>query len=142
MQHLDILCLSSAYEGQSNAVMEAMAMGVPVVATRVSAIPELVGDGDWHLVSNLPYSVSSPVLALVAGRPRPPQSFTVLVQLEVAERLVARPGSRQGRPRPEGPGKRPLCAGKDGAFLQHASGGSRGAAASSSLPLDVEGSNA
>lgn len=47
----------------------------------------------WHLVSNLPYSVSGPVLALLMARDRPPESFTVLVQREVGERLAAAPGS-------------------------------------------------
>ena len=47
-----------------------------------SAVPE---EGPWHLVANLPYSISAPVLALVAGLERPPQSFTVLVQEELAD---------------------------------------------------------
>lgn len=46
----------------------------------------------WHLVSNLPYAVAGPLLAQLAARDRPPSSGTALVQLEVAERLAARPG--------------------------------------------------
>ncbi len=45
----------------------------------------------WRLVSNLPYSISGPVLALLAARDEPPVSFTVLVQREVGERLAAAP---------------------------------------------------
>ena len=41
----DILCLSSYSEGTPNVVVEALASGVPVVATRVGGIPELVQDG-------------------------------------------------------------------------------------------------
>ena len=52
----------------------------------------------WHLVSNLPYSISGPVLALVAGRDPRPASMTVLVQKEVAERLAAQPGTRAWGP--------------------------------------------
>jgi len=52
----------------------------------------------WHLVSNLPYSISGPILALCAGHAHPPASMTVLVQAEVAERLVARPGRREWGP--------------------------------------------
>lgn len=48
----------------------------------------------WQLVSNLPYAVASPVVALLAGRPNPPRALTVLVQHEVAERLCAGPGDR------------------------------------------------
>jgi len=54
-----------------------------------SAVPE---EGPWHLVANLPYSISAPVLALVAGLERPPQSFTVLVQEELADRLAGASG--------------------------------------------------
>lgn len=42
---LDILVLPSYVEGAPNIVMEAMAAGVPVVATAVSGTPELVRDG-------------------------------------------------------------------------------------------------
>lgn len=46
----------------------------------------------WHLVSNLPYSVASPLVVSLARLPHPPASMTVLVQTEVAERLCAAPG--------------------------------------------------
>jgi glycosyltransferase involved in cell wall biosynthesis len=42
MQHFDVLCLSSEYEGQSNAVMEAMSMGLPVVASDIPGNRDLV----------------------------------------------------------------------------------------------------
>jgi 16S rRNA (adenine1518-N6/adenine1519-N6)-dimethyltransferase len=54
---------------------------------------ELPGTAPWHLVSNLPYSIAAPLLAVLARLPNPPRSMTVLVQDEVAERLAARPGS-------------------------------------------------
>ncbi|MCE9593542.1 MAG: 16S rRNA (adenine(1518)-N(6)/adenine(1519)-N(6))-dimethyltransferase RsmA [Planctomycetes bacterium] len=46
----------------------------------------------WSLVANLPYSIASPVIALVARLPVPPRRIVVTVQLEVAERLLAPPG--------------------------------------------------
>lgn len=49
--------------------------------------------GTWHLVANLPYAVSGPVLAIAASLPNAPRTMTVLVQLELAARVVAREGT-------------------------------------------------
>ncbi len=55
-------------------------------------VAELPDTGPWHVVSNLPYSISAPLLVLLARLPNPPRSLTVLVQEEVARRVVAQPG--------------------------------------------------
>jgi glycosyltransferase involved in cell wall biosynthesis len=45
LSRLEIFCLTSDSEGTPNAVLEAMAAGLPVIATRVGGIPRIVDDG-------------------------------------------------------------------------------------------------
>jgi len=45
---------------------------------------------DWKLVANLPYSVASPILVELAAGPRAPKMIVVTLQLEVAQRLMAK----------------------------------------------------
>ncbi len=47
---LDIFVLSSLREGLPNVVLEAMAMGVPVVSTRVAGVPRLITDDQTGLL--------------------------------------------------------------------------------------------
>lgn len=45
IQGADVFVLNSAYEGLSHALIEAMTLGTPVVATKVGGNPELIEDG-------------------------------------------------------------------------------------------------
>ncbi|MDR0703459.1 MAG: glycosyltransferase [Planctomycetaceae bacterium] len=45
MANVDLLLNASAYEGQSNSILEAMAMGIPVIATDIPGNRDLVLDG-------------------------------------------------------------------------------------------------
>lgn len=59
-------------------------------------IVELVtGSSDWKLVSNLPYSAGTPILAACSRLEHPPRSATVLLQRDLAERIAAPPGGKQ-----------------------------------------------
>lgn len=50
MSASDILCLPSYNEGVPNVLLESMACGIPVVATNVGGIPEIITDDDGVLV--------------------------------------------------------------------------------------------
>lgn len=53
---------------------------------------DLVQDGPWKFVSNLPYGITSLALRKALWSPHPPERVVVLVQREVAERAVAKDG--------------------------------------------------
>jgi glycosyltransferase involved in cell wall biosynthesis len=75
----DVAVLSSLSEGSPNALLEAMAAGVPAVATRVGGVPEIVTDGDSA------YLVDTKDPDSLADR------ITHLLRYpDVAERMVAR----------------------------------------------------
>jgi len=67
---LDIFVLSSVSEGMSNTILEAMATGLPVVATRVGGADELVEDGKSGLLvpSQDPARMADALAGLVADR--------------------------------------------------------------------------
>jgi 2-deoxystreptamine N-acetyl-D-glucosaminyltransferase/2-deoxystreptamine glucosyltransferase len=70
---LDVLVLPSAYEEMGSILVEAMAAGLPVVATAVGGIPEVVRDGETGVLV-------------------PPADVAALA--EALDRLVADPGLR------------------------------------------------
>ncbi len=58
------------------------------IATILAGTPE---ETPYALVANLPYNITSATLRHFLDDPRRPASLTVMVQREVAERIVARP---------------------------------------------------
>jgi 16S rRNA (adenine1518-N6/adenine1519-N6)-dimethyltransferase len=48
----------------------------------------------FKLVANLPYNIAAPVLGNLLAEKRPPESMTVTVQKELAERITAAPGTK------------------------------------------------
>jgi 16S rRNA (adenine1518-N6/adenine1519-N6)-dimethyltransferase len=49
----------------------------------------------WKLVSNLPYSVASPLLVELALSPQPPARMVATLQIEVAQRIAAKPDTSE-----------------------------------------------
>jgi len=72
MRSLDIFVLPSQAEGISNTILEAMATGLPVIATAVGGNPELVKEGETGLLvpSSDPEAMATALLSLIADNPK------------------------------------------------------------------------
>ncbi|HEX3549686.1 MAG TPA: 16S rRNA (adenine(1518)-N(6)/adenine(1519)-N(6))-dimethyltransferase RsmA [Candidatus Elarobacter sp.] len=51
--------------------------------------------GEWRVAGNLPYNVATPLLIALAALPRAPERIVAMIQKDVAERLLAKPGTAQ-----------------------------------------------
>jgi glycosyltransferase involved in cell wall biosynthesis len=84
----DVLVVTSEHEGYCVPVVEAMSVGLPVVAFRQGALPEVLGDGGVLVDSKDPYTLSSTIGAVLsdaAWRARLVQQATVrLAELDLA----------------------------------------------------------
>lgn len=60
-----------------------------ILATDVAA---LVGSGDYVVVANVPYYITSAILRHLLENEHRPRRLILTMQLEVAERLIAKPG--------------------------------------------------
>jgi 16S rRNA (adenine1518-N6/adenine1519-N6)-dimethyltransferase len=60
-----------------------------IIATRFPEIDTL------HVVANLPYYVTSPILIRLLEQKLPLQNIVIMIQKEVAERLIAKPGTKE-----------------------------------------------
>jgi 16S rRNA (adenine1518-N6/adenine1519-N6)-dimethyltransferase len=53
------------------------------------------GEHEWRAAGNLPYNVGTPLLVRLAALPRPPRRIVAMIQKDVADRLLAKPGTEQ-----------------------------------------------
>lgn len=71
--------------------------GVEVVTADILTVdlPAYLDDGGVRIAGNLPYNISSPILFRLLASARPPADATLMLQREVADRLVAQPGTKE-----------------------------------------------
>jgi glycosyltransferase involved in cell wall biosynthesis len=83
----DVFALSSLYEGLPCALVEAMTCGVPVVATAVNSVSELVVPGETGLLARPgdPRSLAQALAALL-DRPHEADRLAAAASLHVATR--------------------------------------------------------
>jgi glycosyltransferase involved in cell wall biosynthesis len=108
MRAFDVAVLCSRTEGLPLAALEAMAAGVPLVATRVGALPELVSDGSGVLVDPDPGSLALAISDLLSdagkrarigrvARARVVEEHDFGAQVRQVESLYALATERAGR---------------------------------------------
>ncbi len=51
------------------------------------------GSAPWRVAGNLPYNVATPLLIKLAQLERPPERIVAMIQKDVADRLLAQPGT-------------------------------------------------
>jgi glycosyltransferase involved in cell wall biosynthesis len=64
---MDVMLLTSRQEGLPNVLIEAQALGVPVVTTHVGGAPEALSQGrtGWSVATDYPDFLAAPVLSLL-----------------------------------------------------------------------------
>jgi 16S rRNA (adenine1518-N6/adenine1519-N6)-dimethyltransferase len=65
----------------------------PAVLGAIDAAKSAMRNSHFKLIANLPYAVATPVIANLLIQDRPIERMVVTVQYEIAERLVAAPGT-------------------------------------------------
>lgn len=59
-----------------------------------SDVSQVVGEGEYRVVANLPYYITADILQKLVTAPRRPESIAIMVQREAAERITSRPGTK------------------------------------------------
>lgn len=88
--HCSIVSLSG---GKSNEAMK-QCNNLEIISADILKlnINELVGNEKYKVVANIPYYITSKILNFFLTAEKKPESITLLVQKEVAERICAKPG--------------------------------------------------
>lgn len=57
-------------------------------------LPHILGNREWHAAANLPYYITTPILLYLIQSELPISLFVFMMQKEVADRIMADPGSK------------------------------------------------
>lgn len=57
-------------------------------------LPHILGNREWHAAANLPYYITTPILLYLIQSKLPISLFVFMMQKEVADRIMADPGSK------------------------------------------------
>jgi len=60
----------------------------------VAEVRQRTGAARWKLLANLPFNVATPIVSNVLARDDAPTTMTVTIQKELADRIVARPSTK------------------------------------------------
>jgi glycosyltransferase involved in cell wall biosynthesis len=84
LHRFDIFCLTSRNEGVPNALLEAMAVGTPVIATAVGGIPDIIYDGEnGLLISSEDTTALTQAIICLMAQPKRAKSLGVAGQRSV-----------------------------------------------------------
>ena len=65
-----------------------------ILRLKVEDIADFFDGEPFHVVANLPYYITTPIIFYLLESTLPVQSITIMVQAEVADRIVANPGTK------------------------------------------------
>ncbi len=91
MRCCDVVLLPSLVDGRPNTVLEALALGVPVLATRVGALPELVASGERGAVfDGCDVAAWAAVIRRLRAEPETLRAWSLAARAHAVERLDVR----------------------------------------------------
>lgn len=91
MRCCDVVLLPSLVDGRPNTVLEALALGVPVLATRVGALPELVASGErGALFDGCEVGAWAAVVRRLRAEPATLRAWSVAARAHAVEHLDVR----------------------------------------------------
>jgi len=80
MASSDLFVLPSHWEGLGRVLLEAMAVGLPIVSTQVSAIPEVLGDTAWLCPPNNPEALAASIRTALEEKESWPHKIEKMAQ--------------------------------------------------------------